>query len=144
MHSLMLNSYNLLLNKRNRRRRIKPDINVVPFVDVMLVLLLLFMALTPTLLGGINVNLPDASIQPIDTNEKHIVISIQHDETLYFMDEKIESNNLISKLKSNDLKPDTTVIIQGDKSLDYGKIMKIIGDVQNAGFYNVSLIAKSR
>ncbi len=134
------------------RRRRKPvsEINVVPYIDVMLVLLVVFMVTAPLLTQGVDVDLPEASSEPLETadNESVVVVSID-DQGRYYIDLGSDSNTPVSldfiATKVSTLiriKPKTPVMVRGDKSVPYGTIVALMTTLQGAGVPNVGLISE--
>lgn len=130
--------------KRHYKRRIISDINVTPFVDVLLVLLVIFMVAAPMLNGNIEVNLPKGSNKSeISNASEKVIISIKNDGQLYVNDQNIKLSELKRKLlnvTANDL--DRTILIKADKKLNYGMVMDIIKKINDIGFKSASLITE--
>lgn len=117
------------------------EINVTPFVDVMLVLLIIFMVTAPMMQQGIDVNLPKTSSTGIELNEKPFVVVITSDGKIKIADTVIQITDLKNKLQSifKNLK-NKQVYIQADKKVDYGIVAETMAEVRLAGIYNISLI----
>lgn len=123
------------------KSKIVSEINVAPIVDVMLVLLVIFMITAPMLISGIKVDLPETTSKPISGQEEPLAVSIDKTGKVYIMDTLIEENKLVEKLKAiTKAKMDTRIFVRGDKSLSYGRIMEIVGEINAAGFSKVALI----
>lgn len=130
-------------NRRGRRKIIN-EINVMPLIDIMLVLLVIFMVTAPMLITGVDVNLPDTNAKAIESNDEPLVISIDRKGVVYLMDSVIAKEAIVEKLKAiTKEKHDTKIFIRADKALSYGSIMQIITDISNAGFTQVGLVSKS-
>lgn len=128
--------------KRNKKGMIS-DINVTPFVDVMLVLLIIFMVTSPMLIAGVNVDLPETSDTPITGNDEPLAVSIDKHGNVYIQDTKISNNELIPKLQAiTKEKKDTRIFVRGDKNVDYGKVMNTVTAINSAGFSKVALITQ--
>ncbi len=128
-----------------RRRRWQPmsDINVTPFVDVMLVLLIVFMVTAPLLTVGVQVDLPKAKAPIIPDPVEPLVISVRADGGIFIEDAQVDIDTLVPKLRAiTDNKPDTRIYVRGDQRLQYGTIMQIMGQVNVAGFTRVALITE--
>jgi biopolymer transport protein TolR len=128
-----------------RRRSYRPmsEINVTPMVDVMLVLLIIFMVAAPLLTVGVPVDLPKTSAATINDQDEPLVISIDKDGKLFLQDTEIALESLIPRLNAiTNNKPDTRVYVRGDRAIDYGRIMEVMGTVNAAGFTKVALIAE--
>jgi biopolymer transport protein TolR len=131
---------------RWRRRRPLAEINVTPFVDVMLVLLIIFMVTAPLLVAGVPVDLPDSKAKALPTDATPIQISINQTGAIYIGRQAVPYPALAAKLEAlRTARPDKArVYVRADKSLDYGFVMQIVGDVNAAGFTKVALVAENR
>ncbi|MFO1129793.1 MAG: biopolymer transporter ExbD [Rickettsiales bacterium] len=133
---------NINFNKKSKRRI---GINITPFVDVMLVLLLVFMISMPMFTGSIEINLPEtsnaSSISENQNLQEPIIITISKTEKIYLADEEFTQEQLLQKLKSL-LKEnkDIAIYVKGDKEAQYGKIVQVISFINAAGFSRVSLL----
>ncbi len=130
------------VNSKNRKKhRIMSEINVTPFVDVMLVLLIIFMVTAPMLVTGVNVDLPEASTQAVSAQEEPLTISIDRFDKIYLMNSQIRKKDLVSKL-TNILqeKKESRIFVRADKRSNYGYVMEIMGKITEAGFTKISLI----
>jgi biopolymer transport protein TolR len=128
-----------------RRRAYKPmsEINVTPMVDVMLVLLIIFMVAAPLLTVGVPVDLPKTAAATINDQDEPLVISIDKEGKLFLQDTEIPLESLVPRLNAiTNNKPDTRVYVRGDRAIDYGRIMEVMGTVSSAGFTKVALIAE--
>ena len=126
------------------------EINVVPYIDVMLVLLVIFMITTPLLTQGININLPKANVKMLSSHELPIIVSIDNRGD-YFLNiskkpnQSISLKNLVSEVTTA-LQPikqnhqQQGVYIKGDRKVSYGKVIKIMALFQQAGVENISLV----
>ncbi|AIL65152.1 Biopolymer transport protein exbD [Rickettsiales bacterium Ac37b] len=133
-------SLNNITNKR-RRHQLTAEINITPLVDVMLVLLIIFMVTSPMLVAGIKVDLPETNSAPISGQDEPISIDIDTSGNAYIQGNKIAINELEAKLKAiTKAKYDTRIFIRGDKNVDYGKVMHVVGTINLAGFNKVALI----
>lgn len=132
-----------------RERRLMNQINVVPYIDVMLVLLVIFMVTAPLLNQGIEVDLPDATSGPIkvDENEPSLVVSVKADSTYYMNvgnDEEAVPLNAIGERAAKIIaaNPDIKVLVEGDESLPYGVVINLMNVLQAAGAARVGLITE--
>ncbi len=119
------------------------EINVTPFVDVMLVLLIIFMVTAPLLTAGIKVNLPESS--SILKNEKNdpVTVSVDSKGQIYMQKKKLTPKLLIKKLSALKAQnKNLKVYIKGDKNLNYGKIMDLMAFINKSGFKKVALVTK--
>ena len=119
------------------------DINVTPFVDVMLVLLIIFMVTAPLLTAGIKINLPESSSILKNEKNKPITVSIDKNNDIYLQKKKVTKNQLITKLtelKKNN--QNLKIFLKGDKSLNYGEIMNLMSLMNKSGFKKVALVTR--
>jgi len=127
---------------RSSRYRPMADINVTPFVDVMLVLLVVFMVTAPLLTVGVPVELPKTDAKQISTPEEPIVISIDAKDRIYIQETEVPLDKLAARLKAiTGANPETRIYVRGDKAIEYGRVMEVMGSVGQAGFKKVSLLA---
>lgn len=121
------------------------EINVTPFVDVMLVLLIVFMVAAPLLTSGVAVDLPQSEAKSIpDEDNKPIEITLAKDGKLYIGDTQMKPNTLKFKLEAmTEGQSDRRIYIRADTSLEYGRVMKVIGSINAAGFSKVALISEN-
>ena len=133
-------------NKSRGRRAPMAEINVTPLVDVMLVLLIIFMVTAPLLTAGVPVNLPESRAKPVDQDQKPVQISIDDKGQIFVDDELTSDATLSTKLEEiagrapgPDGKP-VPVFLRADQGLGYGKVMKVMGELNHAGLNRVSLI----
>lgn len=130
-----------------RRGRYRPmaEINVTPFVDVMLVLLIVFMVAAPLLTAGIQVDLPKAAARPLPQDSKPLEVSIDQNGAIFLADTAIGINELVPRLTAiAGNRRDTRIYVRGDTKLDYGQVMQVIGVINRAGFTRVALVAEQR
>jgi biopolymer transport protein TolR len=130
--------------KFSRRRHVPiADINVTPMVDVMLVLLVIFMITAPLLQVGVPVDLPKTSAQQVGGKDEPLVVSLNSKDEVFLGDTKFELVELGNKLKAvHDEKPDQRVFIRGDKSIQYGRMMEVMGVVIDSGFRQLGLLGE--
>ncbi|WP_430413868.1 protein TolR [Parasphingorhabdus sp.] len=130
--------------RRMRGRPPMSEINVTPFVDVMLVLLIIFMITAPLLVTGVPVDLPETRANALDQDQEPVQISIDTAGRIYIDDEELSRNALESRLReiAADQSPDDPrqIMLRGDKTLDYGLIMGVMGELNRAGLNRVSLV----
>ena len=122
------------------------EINVTPMVDVMLVLLIIFMVAAPMLTAGVDVNLPDSKAKALQTeDQKPIEITVDKDGKIYLADTEIKRAALTSILKPMmDGDEERRIYVRGDRDIEYGKIMEVLGQLNSAGFRKVALISKPK
>lgn len=130
--------------QRRRRHGAVAEINVTPFVDVMLVLLIVFMVTAPLLTSGVAVDLPQSKANPIKTEDnKPLEITLQGDGGIFLGDTKVEEARLIPLLLAiSENNMDRRVYIRADENLDYGYVMRVLGGLNSAGMKKVALISK--
>lgn len=129
-----------------RRNRYRPlaEINVTPFVDVMLVLLVVFMVAAPLLTAGVQVDLPKAQAKPLPQDSKPLEISINHEGAIFIVETEISLDELVPRLTAiAGNNKETRIYVRGDTKLDYGRVMQVIGAINAGGFTKVALIAES-
>jgi biopolymer transport protein TolR len=128
-----------------RRGSYRPlsEINVTPFVDVMLVLLIVFMITAPLLTVGVPVNLPKTKAKSIAESEEPLVITVDAEGVVFIQDTEVEIDKLVPRLKAiTESKADTRIYVRGDKDVNYGRVMEVMGRVNIAGFTRVAMITE--
>ena len=132
-----------------KRRRLMAEINVVPYIDVMLVLLVIFMVTAPLMTQGIKVDLPKATSGPLELseNEPTLVISVKADGTCYMNVGDEEEAVPLSMVRERTAKivvanPEIVVLVEGDRTLNYGVIINLMNVLQEAGADSVGLITE--
>jgi biopolymer transport protein TolR len=132
---------------RRHKRKLKADINVVPYIDVMLVLLIIFMVTAPLLNLGVDIELPQANAKPLDTEKDPVIVEITEDGR-YFLTlegerpEEIDEATLLAKVSAFVRQnPRVPVLIAGDRRLDYGTVMQSLAMLQQAGVPRVGLMS---
>ncbi|ASP31348.1 protein TolR [Qipengyuania flava] len=126
------------------RRRPMSEINVTPFVDVMLVLLIIFMVTAPLLTAGVPIDLPDSRAAQLPSDQQQVTISIDEAGYVYIDDAAVELGGLPQALESiprSGEGPDIT--LRADRALDYGRVMAVMGELNRAGLNRISLITNS-
>ena len=129
---------------RGSRRRPMSEINVTPFVDVMLVLLIIFMVTAPLLTAGVPIDLPDSRAAQIPSDQQQVTISIDQAGYVYIDDAAVELGGLPQALESiprSGEGPDIT--LRADRALDYGRVMAVMGELNRVGLNRISLITNS-
>jgi biopolymer transport protein TolR len=122
------------------------DINVTPLVDVMLVLLIIFMVTAPLLVTGVPVNLPETRAKGLDQDAKPTVLSIDRDGGIFIDDSQVSDADLPDRLaeiaSANAGKPESQqIFLRADTALDYGRVMRVMGELNRAGLNKVSLVS---
>jgi biopolymer transport protein TolR len=119
------------------------DINVTPFVDVMLVLLVIFMVTAPLLTVGVPVDLPRTRAAKMNTETEPLVISVDATGKSWLQETQLEGDALVERLIAvSGRNPDAKIYVRGDQKINYGRVMEIMGVIAAAGFTKVSLIAE--
>ncbi len=126
---------------RSGSRATMSEINVTPFVDVMLVLLIIFMVTAPMMQQGIEVNLPKTNSTGVDLNEDPFVLTIDVKGQMKVGDIVVPGNQMKEKLKAIfNTRKNKQIYIQADKKVDYGVVAEAMADIRAAGIYNINLI----
>ncbi|MCY0107710.1 MULTISPECIES: TonB system transport protein ExbD [Pseudomonas] len=117
------------------------EINVTPFIDVMLVLLIIFMVAAPLATVDIKVDLPASTAKPAPRPEKPVFLSVKADQRLYIGDDEVKADTLGAALDAKTKgKKDTTIFFQADKGVDYGDLMSVMDKLRSAGYLKVGLV----
>ena len=130
--------------KLNRSRK-EPmsEINVTPFVDVMLVLLIIFMVTAPLLTVGVQVDLPETSADTLPEESEPLTLTINSKGEVFIQETKIEFDNLIKKILAvSNNRTDTRIYVRGDKTINYGRVLEVMGKLSGSGFTKVALISE--
>ncbi|MFP1630931.1 protein TolR [Zhengella sp. ZM62] len=127
--------------RRGRRHGMMSEINVTPFVDVMLVLLIIFMVAAPLLTTGVPVDLPETDAAPMNSENQPLVVSVDGQGRIFIQEEEIGFENLVAKLQAiRSTGSDARIFVRGDKAIDYGTVMRVMARIQAGGFSNVGLV----
>lgn len=130
--------------KRNKTYHPMAEINVTPMVDIMLVLLIIFMVTSPMLVAGVTVDLPETSAAPVSGQDEPLSITVDANGDLYIQETKIKMSELVAKLTAiTGQKKDSRIFVRGDKKIDYGKIMEVVGAINAAGYTKVALLTET-
>ena len=136
----MLNSIN---NRMHKKNRVISQINVTPFVDVMLVLLIVFMITAPLLTVGVSVDLPKTKASQLNSKGDPIIISIKKNGELYIQEREIDTFQLLPRLKAiSSGNKNLRIYVRGDKDVPYGLVLDTIAKIKSSGFKKVALVAK--
>jgi biopolymer transport protein TolR len=126
---------------RRSRRRAMAEINVTPFVDVMLVLLIVFMVTAPLLTVGVPVDLPKTRAQTLGQDREPLSITVKRDGRIFLQNTPIAEEGLVDKLKAISANGyDQRIFVRGDKAVDYGRVMEVMGLLSAAGFTHIGLV----
>ena len=119
------------------------EINVTPFVDVMLVLLIIFMVTAPLLTVGVQVDLPETSADTLPEENEPLTLTINSKGEIFIQETKVEFNNLIVKILAvSNNRTDTRIYVRWDKAINYGRVLEIMGVLSGSGFTKVALISE--
>ena len=132
--------------RRHRRNPVMSEINVTPMVDVMLVLLIIFMVSAPLLTVGVPIDLPQTQASSLDQADKEpLAVSVDTDGKVFLQNTEIELEALVPKLQAIAQARggnDERIYVRGDKTVDYGTVMKVMGRLSSAGFRRVALVTE--
>jgi biopolymer transport protein TolR len=128
---------------RNTRSKPFSEINVTPFVDVMLVLLIIFMVTAPLLTVGVQVDLPETNADTLQSDNEPLEVTIDESGNIFIQETEIGISELVAKMKAiTENRLDTKIYVRGDEAIDYGQIMMVLGELSGSGFTKVALITK--
>ena len=121
------------------------EINVTPFVDVMLVLLIIFMVTAPLMMVKLPIELPKVSAEEIGKPKEPLIVGVDMAEQLFYGEEKVTAEELAGRLAEvAETEPDRRVYVQADKGVPYGEVIELLGIVGKSGLANVSLMAQQQ
>jgi len=119
------------------------EINVTPFVDVMLVLLIIFMVTAPMLTQGVDVDLPKTrSVRTLPTGNDHMVLTVNKDGGIYLDEYSVPFENLVPQLQSLVVAQNKQLYLRADKDVPYGLVVKVMGEIKSAGIEKLGLVAE--
>src|ERR1035438_4823913 len=131
--------------RKHHRQKVMSEINVTPMVDVMLVLLIIFMVSAPLLTVGVPIDLPQSQAKSLEQDKEPLTLSVNEKGKVFLQNAEISMDDLIPKLQAvaqarggNDAR----VYVRGDKKVDYGTMMKVMGQLSAAGFHRVALVTE--
>ncbi|MDD2389799.1 MAG: protein TolR [Desulfobacterales bacterium] len=129
------------MNSGSNNNQLMSDINVTPFVDVMLVLLIIFMVTAPMMVQGVNVSLPQTTSQPLPANDEALIISIDNKNQIFINDMNVSLDFLQEKLK-NILGSNTekNVYLRADKDISYGMVVRVMSEIKGAGVEKLGMV----
>ncbi|MDQ2954878.1 MAG: protein TolR [Pseudomonadota bacterium] len=131
--------------RRHRRSPVMAEINVTPMVDVMLVLLIIFMVSAPLLTVGVPIDLPQSQAKSLDQDKEPLAISVNEKGQVFLQNSEVKLDELVVKLKAiADARSglDERVYVRGDRKVDYGTVMRVMGRLSAAGFRRVALVTE--
>ncbi|ANG96551.1 MULTISPECIES: protein TolR [Brucella] len=127
--------------RRGRKKALMSEINVTPFVDVMLVLLIIFMVSAPLLTVGVPIDLPDTQAKAMNADTQPITVSVSNDGKIYLQETEIPLDEVVAKLQAiAKTGYEERIFVRGDKAADYGTVMKVMARISAAGFKNIGLV----
>src|ERR1700728_924275 len=130
---------------KRRRRAVMSEINVTPFVDVMLVLLIVFMVSAPLLTVGVPLDLPQSKAKSLDQDKEPLTVSVNVQGQIFLQNSEISAEDLVPKLKAvTDARggADERIYVRGDRKVDYGTMMRVMGRLSAAGYHRVALVTE--
>lgn len=133
----------MAFNSRGNKELLS-QINVTPFVDVMLVLLIIFMVTAPMMQSGIDVDLPKVKASAVNTKADPLIVTIDSRQRTYLGDKRFTSAKLGKKLRAiNKMKPGNMVLLKADKKVPYGVVVKVISEIRRSGITKIGMITES-
>ena len=127
--------------RRGRHHGLMSEINVTPFVDVMLVLLIIFLVAAPRLTVGGPIDLPETQARALNSDTKPITISVNQDGQVYLQETEIPIDEVVPKLEAiAQTGYDERIYVRGDKTADYGTVMRVMARISAAGYRNLGLV----
>src|SRR3990170_2158408 len=132
--------------RRSRARKHTPmhEINVTPFVDVMLVLLIVFMVAAPLLTVGVPIELPETKAKPMQGDTEPLTVTVAQDGKVFLQETEVAVDALVPKLEAiAENGYDERIFVRGDKSVGYGEVMQVMGALNAAGFRKIGLVTDS-
>jgi len=119
------------------------DINVTPLVDVMLVLLIIFMVTAPMMMQGVDVSLPEATAEPLESEKEHLIITIDNNHQVFINDFQVTVDGLGEKLqKILQGRSDREVFLKADKDISYGTVVQVMAEVKGAGVEKLGMVTE--
>ena len=131
--------------RRHTRKPVMAEINVTPMVDVMLVLLIIFMVSAPLLTVGVPIDLPQTRAKSLDQDKEPLTISVNTKGEVYLQNSEIKIDELVPKLQAITQARggnDERIYVRGDRKVDYGTVMRVMGRLSAAGFRRVALVTE--
>ena len=133
----------MAFNLKRSSREPMSEINVTPFVDVMLVLLIIFMVTAPLLTVGVQVDLPESSADTLPEEQEPLTLTINSKGEIYIQEHQVTYQKMVPKLLAiAKNRTDTRIYVRGDKNINYGRVLEVMGTLSGAGFSKVALISE--
>ena len=124
-------------------RELMSEINVTPFVDVMLVLLIIFMVTAPLLTVGVQVDLPESSADSLPEEQEPLTLTINAKGEIFIQEHQVVFNKVVPKILAiSNNRTDTRIYVRGDKTINYGRVLEVMGMLSGAGFSKVALVSE--
>lgn len=140
-----------LMKRGSGRGRYRPmsEINVTPFVDVMLVLLIIFMVAAPMMTTGVAVDLPRTAAQALNQEQEPLTISVNSEGRLFLQETEVPMEGLVEQLQAitrnrPEGTPEPRIFVRGDRAISYGRVMEVMGTISAGGFTRVALLAEQQ
>ena len=125
------------------QNRLMSDINVTPFVDVMLVLLIIFMVTAPMMMHGVDVALPEATTKPMASKQEYLIITVDKENQIFINDFKVSLDFLQEKLKAiRQGRDDQEVYLRADKDIPYGVVVRVMSEIKEAGVEKLGMVTE--
>lgn len=138
-----------LMGRQSGRGRYRPmsEINVTPFVDVVLVLLIIFMIAAPMMTVGVPVDLPRTSAAPLNQEQEPLTVSVDSQGRIFLQESEVPIEGLVVQLQAilrnqPQGQPERRIFVRGDRAISYGRVMEVMGTISAAGFSRVALLAE--
>ncbi|HTL65065.1 MAG TPA: protein TolR [Pseudolabrys sp.] len=131
--------------RKHHRQRVMSEINVTPMVDVMLVLLIIFMVSAPLLTVGVPIDLPQSQAKSLEQDKEPLTVSVNDRGQIFLQNSEIAADDLVAKMEAVAEArggKEARVYVRGDKKVDYGTMMKVMGRLSSAGFHRVALVTE--
>src|SRR5215213_11056386 len=129
--------------RRSRNAGVINEINMTPFIDVMLVLLIIFMVAAPLMTAGVPLDLPQTRAAPLNVDAKPITLSIRQSGQVFFGENEVRDDEIVPRLTANASQGlEERVFVRGDKRVDYGRVAQVMSIVTGAGFKRVALVTE--
>jgi len=131
--------------RRHHRRKVMSEINVTPMVDVMLVLLIIFMVSAPLLTVGVPIDLPQSQAKNLEQDKEPLTVSVNDKGQIFLQNSEIAADDLVAKMQAVAEArggKEARVYVRGDKRVDYGTMMRVMGRLSSAGFHRVALVTE--
>ena len=133
----------MAFNINRSSKRPMSEINVTPFVDVMLVLLIIFMVTAPLLTVGVQVDLPESAVDSLPDDQEPLTLTINSKGEIFIQEHKVNFDKVVPKILAiSKNRTDTRIYVRGDKTINYGRVLEVMGVLSGAGFSKVALISE--